>query len=156
MRIENAINEIRGPEALERRDAEVKRRRQSARTGDTVEISNAARSLGSQAVKRSDLDSVSDVRQTRVDAVKQRVASGFYDRPEVREAIADAVLNSGVVDQVGQEAQQVNAAREELANAPEVREDRVAQARERVAAAFYDSSGVLAETADRLLDSFVG
>ena len=104
MRIENAINEVRGPNALDRRDTEVKRRRQAAKSGDVVEISNAARKLGSQAIRRADLDAVSDVRQARVEEVRQRVADGYYDRPEVRQAIADAVLDSGVVEGVATEA----------------------------------------------------
>ena len=107
MRIENTIHEIQGPKPLERRDAEVKRRRNTPRGGDVVEISNAARTLGSQPVSRSDLESASDVRQARVEEVRQRVANGFYDRLEVRQAIANAVLDSGVVASVGQEVRQV-------------------------------------------------
>ena len=156
MRIENAINEIRGPEQTERRDTEVKRRRSAARSGDVVEISTTARTLGSQSVSREDLNAVSDVRQARVEAVRQRVASGYYDRPEVREAIADAVLDSGVVDSVGQEAQQVRTARQGLADVPDVREDRVAEAKERVAADFYNSDGARTQIADSVLDALIG
>ena len=156
MRIENAINEIRGPEQTDRRDTEVKRRRSAARSGDVVEISNTARALGAQSVSRADLDAVSDVRQARVEAARQRVASGYYDRPEVREAIADAVLNSGVVDSVGREAQQARTAQRGLSDVPDVREDRVAQARERVDTGFYNSDGVRTQIADRFLNSLVG
>lgn len=156
MRIENAINEIRGPESPERRNAEVKRRRNAGRSGDVVEISSAARKMGAQPVSRSDLNSVSDVRQARVEAARQRVASGYYDRPEVREAIADAVLDSGVVDTVGKEVQQVRDARQQVAEVPDVREERVAQAKQRVATGFYDSNGVKTQAADRVLDALIG
>jgi len=156
MRIENAINEIRGAEKPERRNAEVKRRQGPGRAKDVVEISKAARSLEAKSVNRADLAKVSDVRQARVEAARQRVASGYYDRPEVRAAIADAVLDSGVVDAVGEEVQQAREARQQMDVIPDVREDRVAQARQRVAAGFYDSAGAQAQTADRVLDALIG
>ena len=155
MRIENAINEIQGRKPIERREAEVKRR-STPPAGDRVEISKAARALGSRAVSRADLDAVSDVRQARVEEVRQRVAAGFYDRPEVRRAIAEAVLDSGVVDDVGQEAGQVRATKEQLPYVPDVREDRVALAKQRVASAYYDSAGVRSQVADRVLDALIG
>jgi len=157
MRIENAINEVQGPQQTERRqNADVRRKRNTGRAGDVVEISTAARSLGAQAANTVDLNAVSDVRQSRVEAVKQRVASGYYDQPEVREAIADAVLNAGVVDAVAQEIQDVRTAKRDLDTVPDVREDRVEQARERVASGFYDSAGVQSQVADRVLDTLIG
>ena len=156
MRIENAIHEIQDPKPLERRDAEVKRRRNTARGGDVVEISNAARTLGSQSVSRSDLESASDVRHARVEEVRQRVSNGFYGRREGRQGIADAVLDSGVVDSVGQEVRQVRSAQQQAADVPDVRQDRVAQAKQRVATDFYNQAGVTEEMADRFLDSLIG
>jgi anti-sigma28 factor (negative regulator of flagellin synthesis) len=154
MRIENAINEAQGPQQTERRQiADVRRKRSTGRAGDVVEISNAARSLGTQL--STELNSVSDVRQTRVEAVRQRVSSGYYDKPEVREAIADAVLNAGVIDAVAQEVQDVRNAKQELKHVSDVREDRVEQARKRVETGFYDSAGVRAQVANSLLDQLV-
>ena len=155
MRIENAINEVQGPQQTERRQlSDMRRKRSAGRAGDVVEISNTARSMGAQL--SADLSSVSDVRQARVEAVRQRVASGYYDRPEVREAIADAVLDAGVVDAVAQEIQEARTAKRELASVPEVREDRVAQARQRAATGFYDSAGVRGEVADSVLNALIG
>ena len=156
MRIENVINEIRGPEQPDRRNAEIKRRKGAGRKGDTVEISKAARALGAQSVSRADLDSVGDVRQARVEAVRQRVAAGYYDLPDVREAVAEAILGAGVVDSVGEEVRQVRSAQDHLVDVPDVREDRVSEARQRVAAGFYDSAGVQTQTADRILDALIG
>ena len=157
MRIENAINEVQGPQQTERRqNAEMRRKRNTGRTGDVVEISTTARSLGAQVASTVDLNAVSDVRQSRVEAVKQRVANGDDDQPEVREAIADAVLNAGVVDAVAQEIQDVRTTKQELGSVPDVREDRVAQARERVDNGFYDAGGVKALVADRVLENLIG
>ena len=111
MRIENALKELRGPDVSEKRNEEVRKRRQAPKAGDVVEISTHARNLNSSPITPADVDAVSDVRQARITAVRQRVAEGFYDRPEVREAIADAVLDSGLVDDVQGEARQVRQAR---------------------------------------------
>ena len=156
MRIENALNELRGSEVPEKRSEEVRKRRQAPKTGDVVEISPRARTLGSSAITTADIDAVSDVRQARIDAVRQRVAEGYYDRPEVLEAIADAVLDSGLVDDVRNEARQVSTARQEIKNVPDVRPDRVDQARRRVATGFYDLQATRDEIGRRLSESLIG
>ena len=156
MRIENAINELRGPDVPEKRSEEVRKRRQAPKAGDVVEISDRARTLNASTITQADVDSVSDVRQARIDAVRQRVAEGFYDRPEVREAIADAVLDSGLVDDVKGEARQVKEARQEIDNIPDVREDRVEQAKRRVAAGFYDLQATQDEIGRRLAENLIG
>jgi len=48
--------------------------------------------LVSISLPKSKIDGVGDVRKERVEAVKDRIASGFYDQPDVREAIATAFL----------------------------------------------------------------
>lgn len=48
------------------------------------------------SLPKSKLDGVESVRQDRVDAVKARIANGYYDQPEVREAIATAFLRANV------------------------------------------------------------
>ena len=153
MRIENAIQETQGPQQTERRQL-AETRRKAGRTGDVVEISQTGRSLGTQL--KADLSAAIDVRQARVEEVRQRVASGFYDQPEVREAIADAVLSAGVVDAVAQEVQSARTAKRELDGMPDVREDRVALAQKRLATGFYDSAGVRETVADGLLSQWVG
>lgn len=156
MRIENAINELRGADVPEKRSEEVRKRRQAPKTGDVVEISKQARTLGSSTITSADVDAVSDVRQARIDAVRQRVAEGFYDRPEVREAIADAVMDSGLVDDVRDEARQVQTARQEIKNVPDVRSDRVDQAKRRIATGFYDQQATQDEIGRRLSESLIG
>ncbi|MEE2753916.1 MAG: flagellar biosynthesis anti-sigma factor FlgM [Candidatus Latescibacterota bacterium] len=156
MRIENALNELRGAEVPEKRSEEVRKRRQAPKAGDVVEISKQARTLGSSNITPSDIEAVSDVRQARIDAVRQRVAEGFYDRPEVREAIADAVLDSGLVNDVRDAAHQVSMARQEIKNVPDVRPDRVDQARQRIATGFYDLQATQDEIGRRLSEILIG
>lgn len=156
MRIENAINELRGADVPEKRSEEVRKRRQAPKAADVVEISTQARTLGSSTITSADVDAVSDVRQTRIDAVRQRVSEGFYDRPLVREAIADAVMDSGLVNDVRNEARQVNTARQEMKNVPDVRSDRVDQAKQRIATGFYDQQTTQEEIGRRLSESLIG
>jgi anti-sigma28 factor (negative regulator of flagellin synthesis) len=156
MRIENAIHELRGSDVPEKRSEEVRRRRQAPKTGDVVEISTQARVLSTSSITSADVDAVSDVLQARIDAVRQRVSEGFYDRPEIREAIADAVLDSGLVDGVRGEARQVNEARQEISNVPDVRADRVDQAKQRIATGFYDLEATQDEIGRRLSESLIG
>ena len=156
MRIENALNELRGHDVPEKRSEETRKRRQAPKTGDVVEISTSARTLNTSSITPADVEAASDVRQARVDAVRQRVAEGFYDRPEVREAIADAVLDSGLVDGVQGEARQVKEARQEIQNVPDVREDRVDQAKRRIATGFYDLQATQDEIGRKLSESLIG
>ncbi len=156
MRIENAINEMRGSEAPEKRSEEVRKRRHASKARDVVEISTKARSLNASVILAADVDAAPDVRQTRIDAVRQRAAEGFYDRPEVREAIADAVLDSGLVDGVQGEAGQVRQARQEIQNVPDVREDRVDKAKGRIATGFYELQATQDEIGRRLSESLIG
>lgn len=156
MRIENSINETRGLNSSDHRDSEIKRRRSSGRNGDKIEISVAARKLSSQSIHSLDLKAIRDVRSSRVEEVQRRVASGFYDRSEVRNMMADAVLGSGVVDRVIKEARQVSAIKSQLDEVSEIRTDRVAHAKQRVATSFYDATGVRVQVVDRLLKTMVG
>ena len=84
------------------------------------------------------------------------MASGYYNRPEVQQAIADAVLDAGVVTAVGREVAAVRSARQQLSDVPDVRDDRVTAARQRVAASYYDTDAVRGQIADRFLGNLIG
>ena len=58
--------------------------------------------------------------------------------------------------QPAQEIQQVREARAEVQDIPDVREDRVVLAKERVEMGFYDSVGVKIQAAENLLDALIG
>ncbi len=60
--------------------------------GDQVDISDAARSLAEQGAP--DRVPFTDVRAAEIG---DRLASGYYDRPEVRRAIAERLADSGDV-----------------------------------------------------------
>ena len=83
------------------------------------------------------------------------MAEGFYDRPEVREAIADAVLDSGLGDDVQGEVRQGRQARQDIQYVPDVRDDRVEQAKRRIATGFYDLQATREEIGRTLSETLI-
>ncbi|OGG46638.1 MAG: hypothetical protein A3F84_17865 [Candidatus Handelsmanbacteria bacterium RIFCSPLOWO2_12_FULL_64_10] len=154
MKIEGILSELRNITQADRKAADAKQRPGAARSGgDVVQISDKARTLKSQQeTATAALKETPDTRQARVEQVKARVAEGYYDRPEVRQAVADSILDSGVVKEVAAERRQVNVARTSMSDVPDVRTDQVAQAKQRVAGGFYDTPEVRQKMVDGLLD----
>jgi len=147
VRIENAINEVRGTQKSERRNHTRSKEKISGR-GDALELSSAGKALSTS--------SGSGVRTSRVDEVRRRVEDGFYDRPEVRVAIAKAILESGVVDSVMDEVLAFRDAKKSLDQTADLRVDRVNEAREKVRSGHYNRPEVRAEVADRLTNALIG
>lgn len=153
MKIEGILSELRSIAQADRKAADAKQRPSAARSGsDVVQISDKARTLKSQQeTAAAALKETPDARQARVDQAKARVAEGYYDRPEVRQAVADSILDSGVMKQVAAEKRQVNTAKASMADVPNARADQVAQAKQRAASGFYDTQEVRQKVADGLL-----
>jgi flagellar biosynthesis anti-sigma factor FlgM len=158
MKIDGILSEIRNITQADRKAADAKQRPGAARSSsDVVQISDRARTLKSQQeATATALKETPDVRQARVEQVKARVSEGYYDRPEVRQAVADSILNSGVMKEVVSEKKQANAAKSAMARTPDVREDKVAQAKQRVASGFYDTEEVRKKAADGLIEGVLG
>lgn len=148
MRIENLANEIvQKPKTTGRRPSAEKGTRVSSK-GDSVQLSSAGKLLSNP--------SIDGVKSTRIEAIKQRVKEGFYDRPEVRVAIADALLSSGAVEPVIAEVQDIKITQKQLPNVPDVREDRIREVAQRVQDGVYEGSEVMNQVANHVLDSLLG
>jgi anti-sigma28 factor (negative regulator of flagellin synthesis) len=148
MRIENLANEIhQNPKTTGRRSPVDKGEKASGR-GDSVQLSNVGKLLSNETVD--------NVRNSRIEAIKQRVKDGFYDRPEVREAIADALLSSGAVGPVLEEVQEIKITQKQLPNVPDVRVDRVEEVAQKVRDGFYENREIKNQTANEVLDSLLG
>ena len=89
-----------------------------------------------------------ECRAHSADGVEARIQLNF--RP--RQQIAGALLQSDGLKGVVEDAGQVRIAREKLADIPDVREERVSDARQRASMGFYDQNQVRGDTADRILD----
>ena len=85
MRIESISQEIRSFKS----DQNTRRKEVSASDGDKVEISTDL---------LAKVNSVSEGEVARVQQARERVQSKFYDRPEILNDIADAILNSQVLE----------------------------------------------------------
>ena len=88
----------------------------------------------------------------RIDEIKRRVESGYYNARQVREQIADALLDSSGLRNDVSDVAVFKGAKEAMGAVPDVREDKVREARQRVESGFYDRSEAQRDTADRILD----
>ena len=158
MKINGILSEIQNITQANRKAAEERQRAREARTGgDVVQISDRARTRKTQQESAANaLKDTPDVRQARVEQVKGRVAERFYDRPEVRKAIAGSILDSGLLNEIASERRQVDSARSALNDVPDVRENRVAEAKARAAQGFYDQPQVRNQAANNIIDNIVG
>lgn len=153
VQIDGIGESLRASEAL-RKETEAKRPVPRSR-GDRVEISNDGYKLQNvvtevQAAKRT-LRGLPQVRGERVSAVQARIEKGYYHREGVVEKIADAILNSGLVEDMQRARRIVEQA---LSAAREVEPqsgDRLAEVQKRIKQGFYFQEKVYQVIADKLI-----
>ena len=148
MRIDGLPSLPKVQQANQRNDS-VRQKKPGARAGDVVEISESAQEAADLGAA---LKAAPEVANPRLAEVQARVQSGYYNSDEVRQEIAGALLRSdGMREAVGDVAQS-RVAREKLDTVPDVREERVSEARQRVGEGHYDRADVRRETADKIVD----
>lgn len=152
MRIDGLPN-LPSTQQTNQRNNAVGKKKADVRSGDVVEISSdvqetAGLAAALKAAPETNLDH-------RIQEIRTRVQSGYYNSDEVRQQIAGAMLQSDGLKEVVEDATQVRIAREKVQELPDVREDRVSDARQRASTGFYDQSQVRSDTADRILDEMV-
>ena len=133
----------------QQRNVSVGRNNERTRADDVVEISRGAQEVSElSALARAE----STETNPRIDEIKQRVESGYYDARQVREQIADALIDSpGMRDSVS-DVVVFKGAQKALDAVPDEREDKINEARQRVESGFYDQGEVQRDIADRILD----
>ena len=133
----------------EHRNVATNVKKNSSRVDDVVEISHNAQEVAdlSAAAKAAP-----DKLNPRIQEIRERVESGYYNSREVQEQIADAILDAESLQEVVADITHVQLAKKELEQISEVRTEEVAKARQRVGSGFYDSEQVRRDTADRVLD----
>ena len=133
----------------QQRSAPVRSNKESGHADDVVEISRGAQEVSElSALARAE----STETNPRVDDIKRRVESGYYNARQMREQIADALLDSPSMRNDVSDIAVFKGAKEAVNAVPDVREDKVNEARQRVESGFYDRSEVQRDTADRILD----
>ena len=136
----------------QQRNVSVGSNNERTRADDVVEISRGAQEVSElSALARAE----STETNPRIDDIKRRVESGYYNARQVREQIADALLDSpGMRDDVS-DVVVFKGAQEALDAVPDEREDKVSEARQRVESGFYNQGEIQRDTADRILDELV-
>ena len=150
MRIDGLPNQSKVTQ-FNQSQARPKKPASSASPGDVVQLSGET----PDAAELASAAKASDVTNPRLEGIKQKVESGYYNTPEARDQIAGAVIDSGRVNDVAAEVVQTQSAREQMASVPDVREDRVDEVAQRLntqGAAFYDTPDVRSATIDGFLD----
>ena len=136
----------------QQRNAPVRSNNESARADDVVEISRGAQEVSElSALARAE----STEANPRIDEIKRRVESGYYNARQVREQIADALLDSPGMRNDVSDVAVFKGAQEALDDVPDVRESKVSEARKRVENGFYHRGEIQRDTADRILDEIV-
>ena len=148
MRIEGLPQPPKTSQTGQRSDV-ARQKKGSGRPDDVVEISRSAQEVADLgALAKAAPEELSP----RIQEVRSRVQSGYYDSQDVRREIAGALLESDGLREVVGDVSQAQVARRKLAEIPDTRPEQVNQARQRVGSGFYDSEQVRQETAERILD----
>ena len=152
MRIDGPSNQPKVP-TNQKNSALVKEKSgQITRAGDSVELSGGPTDLASL----SDIAKQGDqVRTSRVEEVRTRLSSGYYNTEEFRNDLAEAVLSKGVVDEVVADSIHAQEIRRQVDEVPEIRSDRVENAKSRVSDGFYSREQTKLDTADSIIDELI-
>jgi len=148
MRIDGLPSQPKVPQSQER-DTAARAKKTSDRPGDVVEISQSAQDVSELSALAKSLPAETS---PRIQEIRARVESGYYNSHQVREQIADSLLESDGLQEAVSDIAQFRAAKQRLTQIPDTREDRVDVARQRVGTGFYDQSQVRQDTAERILD----
>jgi anti-sigma28 factor (negative regulator of flagellin synthesis) len=148
MRIDGLPNLQKASQPNQRTDA-TRARDRVGQGGDSVEISRPTQDA---AELTKTLKAAPEAINPRLGEIRERVQSGFYNTEGARREIAGALLDTDSIRPVVNEVVEVRSAQKQLADVPDVRQDRVAESRERVASGFYDQSDVRSQTAQSIID----
>jgi anti-sigma28 factor (negative regulator of flagellin synthesis) len=151
MRIDGLPNPQKGSQPNQRAES-ARTRSKAGRADDSVEISRSAQDAAelTAALKRT-----AETPNPRIAEIRERVQSGFYNSEDVRRQIAGALFESNGIRPVVNEVAEIRTAHRQLADVPDVREDRVAQSRQRAASGFYDQADIRTQTAQSIIDESI-
>ena len=145
------VSEGRGAHSIQKGYLDSKRKLDSAKSegqeksspgADQVEISKDAKRLSQRdsliQELRTSLESMPEVREERVRAVEERVTADHYERREVLERLADALLEgSEDLESPGAKAS------DESPDNTDVRLEKIEQVQTRIAQGYYDREDII-------------
>jgi len=86
--------------------------------------------------------------------VRQRTTNGYYDKPETKEKTSDKLIRSDELKEVVDQYHLSNLTKDILSKTPDIRYDKVAGAKKRMAERFYNSSANFGAFADKIIKHF--
>lgn len=86
--------------------------------------------------------------------VKQKTTNGYYDKPETKEKTSDKLIHSEELKEVVDQYHLLNLTKDILSKTPDIRHDKVAGVKKRMAEGFYDSSANFGVFADKIIKHF--
>jgi len=86
--------------------------------------------------------------------VKLKSSFGFYDTDKVKEETSEKIIDSRDLENVVEEYHLSNLSKEILAKASDVRHEKVAEVKQKIAEGFYDDPANYSLFADKLMDHF--
>ena len=123
--------------------------KEGVQQSDSVEISQSAQNVSELA----DLaQSIAAQSKANLDAIRERVESGFYNTQEAFENVANAMLDSDGLQDTISEVAQFRSAKKQLDQVPDVRADVVERVRELAGNGFYNQRDILERTADGVIN----
>ena len=132
--------------------AAVRPKKEGAQASDTVEISQGAQSVAELTALAGSTPAQS---KANLDGVREKVQSGFYNTPEALENMANAMIESDVLQDAVSEIAQFQTAKGQLSEVPDARVGEVERTRQLVGSGFYNQRQALEGAADGMIDEIV-
>ena len=132
--------------------AAVRPKKEGAQASDTVEISQGAQSVAELTELAESTPAQS---KANLDGVREKVQSGFYNTPEALENMANAMIESDVLQDAVSEIAQFQAAKEQLSEVPEVSTEEVERTKLLAGSGFYIQFEALEGAADGMINEIV-
>ena len=151
MRIEGLSHTTKVSQSNTRSDSA--RAKKPASGDDVVELSQDAKEVSNLAAKITGAEETG--MSPRIQEVRAKIDSGFFNSREGLEAVADAMQNADPITDVVSEIATVQTAKRQLEDVPEVRPEKVQEARDKIEQSFFFSREVEEQTAGNLLDEMI-
>ena len=132
--------------------AAVRPKKEGAQASDTVEISQGAQSVAELTELAESTPAQS---KANLDGVREKVQSGFYNTPEALENMANAMIESDVLQDAVSEIAQFQTAKGQLSEVPNVRTEEVERTKQLAGSGFYNQREALEGAADSMIDEIV-
>jgi anti-sigma28 factor (negative regulator of flagellin synthesis) len=153
MRIEG-LGPIQQPDPKNKKTGDAAKKSDSR--PDSVELANKSQEA-SKAGYSDNLKKgrpIQSAQSTDINQVKQQTDSGYYDTPEIRSGISENLIDSDELKDVVQEYHKSNLAKEIQSKPVEIRHEKVAEVRTKLADGFYNNPSNYGSFADKIISYF--